>query len=181
MLLCVNSKKNYCPVRQHFQHFGLYCDTWYHFVITLKNVMIWRRHPDSNRGSEFCRLVPYHLAISPFIIYICSNYNFNSIFLLDKKGISPGQSLEQRRNTYPRFARTAQSSLTLLYTEKSFKVLKYQEKSRFFLYNKNGAGNGAQTRDLCLGKAALYQLSYSRINKYNSKLFVFGTVLKMDN
>ena len=25
-----------------------------------------------------------------------------------------------------------------------------------------GAGNGAQTRDLCLGKAALYQLSYSR-------------------
>ena len=27
---------------------------------------------------------------------------------------------------------------------------------------KIGAGNGAQTRDLCLGKAALYQLSYSR-------------------
>ena len=26
-----------------------------------------------------------------------------------------------------------------------------------------GAGNGAQTRDLCLGKAALYQLSYSRM------------------
>ena len=30
-------------------------------------------------------------------------------------------------------------------------------------YIKNGAGNGAQTRDLCLGKAALYQLSYSRV------------------
>ncbi len=29
--------------------------------------------------------------------------------------------------------------------------------------NKNfGAGDGTQTRDLCLGKAALYQLSYSR-------------------
>ena len=27
-----------------------------------------------------------------------------------------------------------------------------------------GAGNGVQTRDLCLGKAALYQLSYSRIS-----------------
>ena len=27
----------------------------------------------------------------------------------------------------------------------------------------NGAGSGAQTRDLCLGKAALYQLSYSRM------------------
>ena len=26
---------------------------------------IWRRHPDLNRGSEFCRLVPYHLAIAP--------------------------------------------------------------------------------------------------------------------
>ncbi len=25
-----------------------------------------------------------------------------------------------------------------------------------------GAGNGIRTRDLCLGKATLYQLSYSR-------------------
>lgn len=25
----------------------------------------WRRHPDLNRGSEFCRLVPYHLAMAP--------------------------------------------------------------------------------------------------------------------
>ena len=32
-----------------------------------------------------------------------------------------------------------------------------------------GAGNGAQTRDLCLGKAALYQLSYSR-TKLRAKL-----------
>ena len=28
---------------------------------------------------------------------------------------------------------------------------------------KNGAGNGARTRDLNLGKVALYQLSYSRV------------------
>ena len=27
---------------------------------------------------------------------------------------------------------------------------------------KYGAGNGIRTRDLCLGKATLYQLSYSR-------------------
>ncbi len=27
---------------------------------------------------------------------------------------------------------------------------------------KIGAGDGTQTRDLCLGKAPLYQLSYSR-------------------
>ena len=45
------------------------------------------------------------------------------------------------------------------------------------LKQKIGAGNGAQTRDLCLGKAALYQLSYSRTNlsifiitKFNSKV-----------
>ena len=35
-----------------------------------------------------------------------------------------------------RFARTTQGSLTLLYTEKSLKILKYQKISRFFLYNK---------------------------------------------
>lgn len=29
-------------------------------------------------------------------------------------------------------------------------------------WRKFGAGDGIQTRDLCLGKAALYQLSYSR-------------------
>lgn len=30
---------------------------------------------------------------------------------------------------------------------------------------KFGAGDGAQTRDLCLGKASLYQLSYSRARR----------------
>ncbi len=30
----------------------------------------------------------------------------------------------------------------------------------------NGAGNGARTRDLNLGKVALYQLSYSREKWY---------------
>ena len=34
---------------------------------------VWRRHPDSNRGSEFCRLVPYHLAISPYTILYDNN------------------------------------------------------------------------------------------------------------
>ena len=29
-------------------------------------------------------------------------------------------------------------------------------------HKKNGAGNGVRTRDLNLGKVALYQLSYSR-------------------
>ena len=32
-----------------------------------------------------------------------------------------------------------------------------------------GAGNGAQTRDLRLGKATLYQLSYSRVNNMYNK------------
>ena len=31
---------------------------------------------------------------------------------------------------------------------------------------KNGVGNGIRTRDLCLGKATLYQLSYSHIRKF---------------
>ena len=30
---------------------------------------------------------------------------------------------------------------------------------------KNGAGNGTRTRDINLGKVALYQLSYSRVIK----------------
>ena len=30
----------------------------------------WRRHPDSNRGSRFCRPVPYHLAMPPRIIQL---------------------------------------------------------------------------------------------------------------
>jgi hypothetical protein len=32
----------------------------------------------------------------------------------------------------------------------------------------SGAGDGIQTRDLCLGKATLYQLSYSRVEKDHS-------------
>ncbi len=43
-------------------------------------------------------------------------------------------------------------------------VYKYGRYGKFlYFYIEPGAGNGAQTRDLCLGKAALYQLSYSRI------------------
>ncbi len=34
-----------------------------------------------------------------------------------------------------------------------------------FLYDKERAANGARTRDLDLGKVALYQLSYCRIHK----------------
>ncbi len=34
-----------------------------------------------------------------------------------------------------------------------------------------GAGNGIRTRDLCLGKATLYQLSYSRayLSQYHNE------------
>ena len=62
-----------------------------------------------NRGSEFCRLVPYHLAMAPY----------------------------------------------------------------------SGAGNGAQTRDLCLGKAALYQLSYSRIKVSINTISKIGNKVKI--
>ena len=40
-----------------------------HLFICEYNINIshifWRRHPDSNRGSKLCRLMPYHLAMSP--------------------------------------------------------------------------------------------------------------------
>ena len=34
---------------------------------------------------------------------------------------------------------------------------------------KNGAGDGARTRHLCLGKAALYRMSYSRKTSFSLK------------
>jgi hypothetical protein len=37
-----------------------------------------------------------------------------------------------------------------------------------------GAGDGIQTRDLCLGKATLYQLSYSRNRVLSDQLNTFG-------
>ncbi len=40
-----------------------------------------------------------------------------------------------------------------------------------------GAGNGARTRDLNLGKVALYQLSYSRIHISLSSLITQGVTL----
>jgi hypothetical protein len=38
-----------------------------------------------------------------------------------------------------------------------------------YVTNSDGAGDGIQTRDLRLGKATLYQLSYSRnwLNEFN--------------
>jgi hypothetical protein len=36
-----------------------------------------------------------------------------------------------------------------------------------FLFLESGAGNESRTRDLNLGKVALYQLSYSRMRKRN--------------
>ncbi len=42
------------------------------------------------------------------------------------------------------------------------KRLNLVERKAIKIEEKIGAGNGTQTRDLCLGKASLYQLSYSR-------------------
>ena len=131
-----------------------YCNAKFLFWIKKNKTLIyqrfifWRRHPDSNRGSEFCRLVPYHLAISPYnILYV---YNINMLINLIYNYI-----------------------IIILYKIKFITFC-----NKFF-----GAGNGAQTRDLRLGKAALYQLSYSRINsvfiiskyiiKVNTSLIIF--------
>ena len=38
----------------------------------------WRRHPDLNRGSRFCRPVPYHLAMPPHIIQLSTTISKQS-------------------------------------------------------------------------------------------------------
>lgn len=53
------------------------------------------------------------------------------------------------------------------FESKSKKIYKLPDFVRFLTQTPNfrkkfGAGDGTQTRDLCLGKASLYQLSYSR-------------------
>ncbi len=45
----------------------------------------WRRHPDLNWGSEFCRLVPYHLAMSPQ----CRTLVRHCVFLARVAGFEP--------------------------------------------------------------------------------------------
>ncbi len=44
---------------------------------------------------------------------------------------------------------------------------------------KTGAGNGTRTRDLCLGKATLYQLSYSRVYVTTMKIVPRGSFLSI--
>ena len=73
----------------------------------------------------------------------------------------------------------ADSCLTAWLTRHILYYMKQIKKCQNYI----GAGNGAQTRDLRLGKAALYQLSYSRINsvfiiskyiiKVNTSLIIF--------
>jgi hypothetical protein len=38
----------------------------------------WRRHPDLNRGSGFCRPTPYHLAMPP-LQYVCLHQDLISV------------------------------------------------------------------------------------------------------
>ena len=69
MILCAKYKNKILSYGTVFSVIQFICDNLYHSVIKLKKVIYWRRHPDLNRGSEFCRLVPYRLAMSPYIIY----------------------------------------------------------------------------------------------------------------
>ena len=39
---------------------------WIKKFLFLRTGIFWRRHPDLNRGSGFCRPMPYHLAMSPY-------------------------------------------------------------------------------------------------------------------
>ncbi len=60
------------------------------FFVWCDDFTLWRRHPESNRGSEFCRLVPYRLAIAPFKLKLPLSKNMNSKVILEREaGLKP--------------------------------------------------------------------------------------------
>ena len=46
-----------------------------YFKNIVKSTVFWRRLSESDRSSEFCRLVPYRLAKAPFYIFGAGNGN----------------------------------------------------------------------------------------------------------
>ena len=52
------------------------------------------------------------------------------------------------------------------------------ERPNYLFYRLTGAGDGIRTRDIDLGKVALYQLSYSRPSQVFTILPALGGVVK---
>ena len=103
----------------------------------------WRREPESNRSKRLCRPLHNRFAIAPQAdcrtVFNCI-CNGSQIFLcVDPDNTTSGQLRP-----------------TLL--------TKHQTKREAWLPPVFGAGDESRTRDLNLGKVALYQLSYSRMN-----------------
>ena len=102
----------------------------------------WRREPESNRSKRLCRPLHNRFAIAPQAdcrtVFSCV-CNGSQIFSASTPTTHRGQSCS-----------------TLL--------PKHQTKREAWLPPVFGAGDESRTRDLNLGKVALYQLSYSRIN-----------------
>ena len=111
--------------------------------------LIWRRHPDLNRGSRICSPMPYHLAMAPS----SGDARYTSLS-------AAGQSPSAKSSV------SAPASL-LSNPKRCFVFVLGCGTSRymnpFLAEQKNGAGDEARTRYLHLGKVALYRMSYARI------------------
>ena len=104
----------------------------------------WRREPESNRPKRLCRPLHNRFAIAPAVLTL----DLDSCLLEHAVGSRTGRSAR-------RYA-----TLALLHgPELPPAEAKTPGRTRGW---KTGAGKGARTLDLNLGKVALYQLSYSR-------------------
>ena len=101
--------------------------------VLYKRCLFWRRHPDSNWGSRFCKPMPYHLATAPTVLNNngARSRTWTGTVLLPGDFKSPAST---------NFAIRAYNFLPLYYV--SIKL--------------NGAGDEVRTRDPNLGKVVLY-------------------------
>ena len=105
----------------------------------------WRRESESNRRPRLCRPLHNHSAIPPCSAKRISVRRDHKSLPAPFKNPVAGETGKGKRSG------TAESG---------------HDSSPFSLVE-SGAGNESRTRDLNLGKVALYQLSYSRMRKRN--------------
>ena len=112
--------------------------------------VVWRRHPDLNRGSRICSPMPYHLAMAP-------SSGDARCAALSAAGLRP---LAKSSAALPPPSSQIQNS--------RFVFVQGCGASRYINFcssrnRKIGAGDEARTRYLHLGKVALYRMSYARM------------------
>ena len=74
----------------------------------------WRRRPDLNRGSRFCRPLPYHLATAPTRCVLAG-------FYADNFRHAPGRKWSGKRDSNPRLRPWQGRTLPLSYSRSSAK------------------------------------------------------------